>query len=123
MSGITVKFCVSSHLGSILQKKLHVSHFELCLFKTKCPSPHTHTHTHTHSHTQKAKPSAAVLAQSALEHLCTTRVIGVSDSAQAIPPGAGLVTHRRLYHVPQVKAWAPKVPPGTLPAVCDMDSW
>ena len=67
---------------------------------------HVLTHARTHAHTSKAKPSVAVLARSCLPlgHLCTTQVlIGVSVGR------AGPVTRRRLYHVPRVKVWAPKV--------------
>ena len=85
-------------------------------------------HTHTRARTQKAKPSAAVLAQSRLPSepvlghcdMCATQVPGVS---QVNSPGTGLVTFRRLYHVAQVKVWAPKVPPRCSPTVCDMDNW
>ena len=43
----------------------------------------------------------------------------VCESAQANPPGAGLVTHRRLYHVSQMKVWVPEAP-GPSSVMADM---
>ena len=47
----------------------------------------------------------------ALEHLCTTQVL---YNYEANPPEAGLVTHRRLCCVVQMKVWAPKLPSPTI---------
>ena len=76
---------------------------------------HTHAYTHAcaHIHTQKAKPWAAVQAQSylpselALGHLCATQVLGVSadksswdrtsNPQEAVPCGGHTHTHTHTH--------------------------
>ena len=58
------------------------------------------THARTRTHTHKAKPSAAGMPSG--QYWGTCAPLRCYGSAQACPPGAGLVTHMRLYHVSQV---------------------
>ena len=46
-----------------------------------------------------------------------------SESVLANPPETGLVTHRKLYHVWQMRVWAPKVSPGSSPSLQGMVRW
>ena len=76
---------------------------------------HTHIHKHTHMHTHTEPKSKAFSCHYAVtlpsgQRWGTCALLRCYESAQACPPGAGLVTCRRLYQVSQVKAWAPEVP-------------
>ena len=80
----------------------------------------------TNAHIHNAKPfgcRCAVMPSQwlALGSLCATRVLWVITGL--ILMGYWLVTCRRLYHVSQVRIWAPKIPPGSSPTMQDMDSW
>ena len=87
-----------------------------------CPQ-RVHAHTQTHTHTQ-SKSKAFWLSLSGHAYPVTSTGAPVHySSTQANPPGARLVTHRRLNHISQVRVWAPKVPPGSSPTMQDIDSW
>ena len=74
-------------------------------------SVHKHVYAHTYSHTaKKQKPSAAAMwSHSPVASIGA--LLECYGSVQECLPGAGLVTCMRLYHVSQVRVWAPKVQP------------
>jgi len=64
----------------------------------------THTHTtHTHTRTKPFDCIWVVMPSQCLVmgHLCATHC----ESMLVKPPGTGLVTHRKLYHVSRVWVW------------------
>ena len=96
-------------------------------------SLHTHTHTHTthttHTHTHTIThytPHIQIHTRKNKTFSCCANMITPTQStstgtpvhysgAMSHPPGAGLVIHRRLCYVSQVKVCSPEV----LPALCE----
>ena len=87
--------------------------YNICILNTRTHMhvrTHTHTHTQAKKHTQKsiAKPTAAVVMQPPVHCPGAKGRTGRSSWGQGWYP----TSRRRPYHVPRVKVWAPKVPPG-----------
>ena len=83
----------------------HTMHTYAIHTRARAHTPHTHT---------KQKQSLQLPSG---QHWGTCVLLRCYESAQAFPPGARLVTCRRLYHVSQLKVWVPKVPPGPSTAI------
>ena len=76
-----------------------------------------HTNTHTTHHIQE---KLSYLPRFTGKHVCYS---GSINQCEQILSRAGLVTHRRLCHVSQVKVCTFKVLPKCLTITWDMDSW
>ena len=79
---------------------------------------HAHTHLHMctcmHSHTatqrkSKQENESCCYQTYLISHPCLLSYSGALKQCQQISSGAGLVAHRGLYHVPQIKVWTAEV--------------
>jgi len=83
----------------------------MCHIK-KITHTHAHTCTHTHTHTthtssKQAKPVAAVIQL--LVPTGIPRITQVLEPCAADPPGAGLVTCRRVVQVSRIEIVEPNI--------------
>ena len=116
--------CTHTHVRMHAHTRTHArTHTYACTHTHVRMHAHTHTtqHTHTHTlhnthtrthytqyiHTVHKMPTATMLVM-LIQWTSTGTPLRLHEPVQTNPPGAGLVTHRRLYHVSWWRCGHPK---------------